>query len=81
MYVGWFSVDLGLSSLSEGVVGPQIPVHDHAEEAANNCQWHGIELVPHVVSCGREKDGGQVLVGKGIGGQGVVAVEDSRVGH
>ncbi len=43
MYVGWFSVDLGLSSLSEGVVGPQIPVHDHAKEAANNCQWHGIE--------------------------------------
>ncbi len=32
VYVGWFSVDVGLSSLSEGVVGPWIPVHDHAEE-------------------------------------------------
>ncbi len=34
-----------------------------------------------MVSCGREKDGGQVLVGMGIGDQGRVAVEESRVGH
>lgn len=43
VYFSWFSVDLGLSSLSEGVVGPWIPVHDCAKEAANNCQQHGIE--------------------------------------
>ncbi len=37
--------------------------------------------VSGAVLCGREKDGGQVMVGMGIGDQGLVAVEDSRVGH
>ncbi len=62
------------------MVGPRNPGHDCAEDVAENCQRRGIARYC-VVSCGREKDGGQVMVGMGIGNQGLVAVKDSQVRH